>query len=132
MLNKITIKMPICQAENGFSLDNLVKKLAEAFTNKAFAEILKMIFGKKIKFPVKAKQLQQIISCGSCFYGFSVQNTLHPVETPVHIVHPAVTIVIMHPGIYITPQLTQFPGYPAQYPGTNQLHPTFVHTFSSP
>ena len=34
--------MSICQAENGFSLDKLVKKLADAFENKAFADILKM------------------------------------------------------------------------------------------
>ena len=42
MRNKITMEMSICQAENGFSLDELVKKLADAFENKAFAEILKM------------------------------------------------------------------------------------------
>ena len=34
--------MSLCQAENGFSLGELVKKLADAFENKAFAEILKM------------------------------------------------------------------------------------------
>ena len=34
--------MSICQAENGFSLDELVKKLAKAFENKAFSDILKM------------------------------------------------------------------------------------------
>ena len=42
MHNKITMEMSICQAENGFSLDELVKKLADAFENKAFADILKM------------------------------------------------------------------------------------------
>ena len=42
MRNKITMEMSICQAENGFSLDELVKKLADAFANKAFADILKM------------------------------------------------------------------------------------------
>ena len=42
MRNKITMEMFICQAGNGFSLDELVKKLADAFENKAFAEILKM------------------------------------------------------------------------------------------
>ena len=42
MRNKITMEMSICQAENGFSLDELVKKLADAFENKAFADILKM------------------------------------------------------------------------------------------
>ena len=42
MRNKITLEMSICQAENGFSLDELVKKLADAFKNKAFADILKM------------------------------------------------------------------------------------------
>ena len=42
MHNKTTMEMSICQAENGFSLDELVKKLADAFENKAFADILKM------------------------------------------------------------------------------------------
>ncbi len=42
MRNKITMEMSICQAGNGFSLDELVKKLAAAFENKAFADILKM------------------------------------------------------------------------------------------
>ena len=42
MRNKITMKMSICQAENGFSLDELVKKFTDAFESKAFAEILKM------------------------------------------------------------------------------------------
>ena len=42
MRNKITMEMSICQAENGFSLDELVKQFADAFENKAFAEILKM------------------------------------------------------------------------------------------
>jgi hypothetical protein len=31
MHNKVTMEMSICQAENGFFLDELVKKLAEAF-----------------------------------------------------------------------------------------------------
>ena len=42
MRSKITMEMSICQAENGFSLDELVKKFADAFENKAFADILKM------------------------------------------------------------------------------------------
>ena len=42
MCSKITMEMSICQAENGFSLDELVKKFADAFENKAFADILKM------------------------------------------------------------------------------------------
>ena len=42
MRNKITMEMSICQAENGFSLDELVKKFTDAFENKVFAEILKM------------------------------------------------------------------------------------------
>ena len=37
-----TTDILICQAENGFSLDELVKKFTDAFENKAFAEILKM------------------------------------------------------------------------------------------
>ena len=39
MHDKITMEMSICQAENGFSLDESVKKLADAFENKAFADI---------------------------------------------------------------------------------------------
>ena len=35
MRNKITMEMSICQAGNGFSLDELVKKLADAFENAA-------------------------------------------------------------------------------------------------
>ena len=42
MRNKITLEMSICQAENGFSLDELVKKVADSYENKAFADILKM------------------------------------------------------------------------------------------
>ena len=42
MHSKTTTEISICQAENGFSLDELVKKVADAFENKAFAEILKM------------------------------------------------------------------------------------------
>ena len=37
MRNKFNIEMSICQAENGFSLDELVKKLSDAFENKAFS-----------------------------------------------------------------------------------------------
>ena len=36
MHNEITMKMSICQEENGFSLDELVKKLADAFANNAY------------------------------------------------------------------------------------------------
>ena len=42
MHNKITMKMSIYQAENGFSLDELVKKVADSYENKAFSDILKM------------------------------------------------------------------------------------------
>ena len=42
MHNKITMEMSICQAENGFSLDELVKKVADSYEKKAFADILKM------------------------------------------------------------------------------------------
>ena len=42
MFNKITMEMSICQAENGFSLDELVKNVADAYEKKAFADILKM------------------------------------------------------------------------------------------
>ena len=37
MRNKITMEMSICQAENGFSSDELVKKVADSYENKAFA-----------------------------------------------------------------------------------------------
>ena len=42
MHDKITMEMSICQAEKGFFWEELVKKLADAFANKAFADILKM------------------------------------------------------------------------------------------
>ena len=42
MRNKTTMKMSICQAETGFSLDKLVKKVADSYEKKAFADILKM------------------------------------------------------------------------------------------
>ena len=42
MHNKITMEMSICQAENGFSLYELVKKVADSYEKKAFADILKM------------------------------------------------------------------------------------------
>ena len=35
MHNKITLEMSICQAENGFSLDELVRKVADAYEKKA-------------------------------------------------------------------------------------------------
>ena len=34
--------MSICQAESGFSLDELVKKVADSYEKKALGEILKM------------------------------------------------------------------------------------------
>ncbi len=34
MRNKITMEMSICQDENGFPSDELVKKLADTFENK--------------------------------------------------------------------------------------------------
>ena len=42
MRNKFTMEMSICQAENEIFFGKLVKKLTDAFANKAFAEILKM------------------------------------------------------------------------------------------
>ncbi|MBQ9776503.1 MAG: hypothetical protein IJW17_10770, partial [Lentisphaeria bacterium] len=39
--DKITMEMSICQAENGFSSDELVKKVADSYENKAFAAILR-------------------------------------------------------------------------------------------
>ena len=36
------MKKPICQAKNEFFLDELVKKVADSYEKKAFADILKM------------------------------------------------------------------------------------------
>jgi len=33
----------VCQSENGFSLDELVKKLSDAYENKPFSELLRTI-----------------------------------------------------------------------------------------
>ena len=43
MHNKIITEMSICQAENGFSVDELVKKVADSYEKKAFGEILKAV-----------------------------------------------------------------------------------------
>ncbi|WP_176011740.1 hypothetical protein [Victivallis sp. Marseille-Q1083] len=43
MQGKISMDLSFCQSENGFSLDELVTKLAEVYDRKAFAELLKMI-----------------------------------------------------------------------------------------
>ena len=43
MQGKISMELSFCQAETGFSLDELVEKLADVFERKAFAELLKMI-----------------------------------------------------------------------------------------
>ena len=40
MRNKITMEMSICQAENGFSLDELVKKVADSITSGKSAHFL--------------------------------------------------------------------------------------------
>ena len=42
MRNKFTMEMSICQAENGFSLDELVQKVADSYEKRFFADILKM------------------------------------------------------------------------------------------
>lgn len=42
MRSKITTDTSICQAENGFLGDELVKKYVDALENKAFVGILKM------------------------------------------------------------------------------------------
>ena len=36
MRNKISMEMSICQAENGYSLDESVKKLADVFESRDF------------------------------------------------------------------------------------------------
>ena len=43
MQGKISMDLSFCQSENGFSLDELVVKLADVYERKAFAELLKMI-----------------------------------------------------------------------------------------
>ena len=43
MQGKISMDLSFCQSENGFSLDELVIKLADVYERKAFAELLKMI-----------------------------------------------------------------------------------------
>ena len=43
MQGKISMDLSICQAGTGFSLDELVEKLADVFERKAFSELLKMI-----------------------------------------------------------------------------------------
>ena len=70
MCNKITMEMSICQAENGFSLDELVKKLAAAFENKAFADILKM--------NLQLTQDQFFCLSDSIFFACCVQRNFFP------------------------------------------------------
>ena len=43
MQSRISMDLSICQSEKGFSLDELVIKLADIFERKAFSELLKMI-----------------------------------------------------------------------------------------
>jgi hypothetical protein len=43
MQGKISMDLSFCQSENGFSLDELVLKLADVYERKAFSELLKMI-----------------------------------------------------------------------------------------
>ena len=43
MQGKISMDLSFCQSENGFSLDELVVKLADVYERKAFPELLKMI-----------------------------------------------------------------------------------------
>ncbi len=43
MQGKISMDLSFCQSENGFSLDELIIKLADAYERKAFSELLKMI-----------------------------------------------------------------------------------------
>ena len=48
MQGKISMDLSFCQAETGFSLDELVTKLADVYERKAFAELLKMILQEKL------------------------------------------------------------------------------------
>ena len=48
MRNKITREMSICQAENGFSLDELVQKVADSYEKKAFADLTQEVLMKRI------------------------------------------------------------------------------------
>jgi len=43
MQGKISMDLSFCQSEEGFSLDELVTKLADVFERKAFSELLKLI-----------------------------------------------------------------------------------------
>lgn len=43
MQGKISMDLSFCQSEEGFSLDELVSKLADVYERKAFSELLKMI-----------------------------------------------------------------------------------------
>jgi hypothetical protein len=43
MQGKISMDLSFCQSEQGFSLDELVLKLADVYERKAFAELLKLI-----------------------------------------------------------------------------------------
>ena len=43
MRGKISMDLSFCQSETGFSLDELIVKLADVYERKAFPELLKMI-----------------------------------------------------------------------------------------
>ena len=63
--------MSICQAENGFSLDELVKKVADSYEKKAFADILKMNLQLTQPPPILAqKVLNSAVWCHLALYFF--------------------------------------------------------------
>lgn len=43
MQGKISMDLSFCQSAKGFSLDELITRLADVYERKAFAELLKMI-----------------------------------------------------------------------------------------
>ena len=64
--------MSICQAENGFSLDELVKKFTDAFENKDFADIL--IGAILCMFMIDSRlSIKNILTCNS-------KNTAHAAQ----------------------------------------------------
>ena len=58
MQNKISMETVIRQAENRFSLDELVKKVADSYEKKAFADILEDEFATYPTVQIKLKFLK--------------------------------------------------------------------------
>ena len=69
MRNKITMEMSICQAENGFSLDELVKNVADAYEKKVFAGNFQLVpqLSNAGKIAVETRRLRQFNQFSSLF-----------------------------------------------------------------